>query len=273
MCWWVWLCSLICSCWAWDNSALGSTGSEKWKRSRSVVSDSLWPHRLYLTRLLFHGIFQARILKWVAISSSRGYSQPRSPVLQADVLSSEPLGKPGRVNGELQDSLCQRGFFQIVFASVPAPMVSPCPCGESQLPHTSTGDTPTLAGSFASVSYGVTAPFLWVFVHTEFCLCSSRLDSLFPLVLWKSCNQIQLAFRVRFSGDSFSCWTPRLRRWMWGSDPSQQWEHFFYIIVLQFVVHPPGGNEIWVCYDCAPPTTCWSFFFIFGCGAFFFFFF
>ena len=170
--------------------------------------------------------------------------QPRSPALQADVLSSEPPGKPGRVNGELQDGLCQRGSFQIVFASVPAPMVSPCSCGESQLPHTSTGDTPTLAGSFASVSYGVTAPFLWVLVHTEFCLCSSRLDSLFPSVLWKSCNQILLAFRVRFSGDSFSCWTPRLRRRMWGSDPSQQWEHFFYIIVLQFVVHPPGGNEI-----------------------------
>ena len=169
----------------------------------------------------------------------------------------------GRFNGGLmprrtfQDFCCQ----------------CPWPCGETLLTHACTGDTPTLAGSFGSVSCGVTAPFLWVFVHTEFCLCSSRLDSLFPLVLWKSCNQIQLAFRVRFSGDSFSCWTPRLRRWMWGSDPSQQWEHFFYIIVLQFVVHPPGGNEIWVCYDCAPPTTCWSFFFIFGCGAFFFFFF
>ena len=69
----------------------------------------------------------------------------------------------------------------------------PCPCGESQLPHTSTGDPPTLTGSFASVSYGVTAPFLWVLVHTKFCLCSSRLESLFPSALWKSCNQILLA--------------------------------------------------------------------------------
>ena len=40
------------------------------------------------------GILQARILEWVAISFSRGSSQPRdrpgSPALQADALSSEP---------------------------------------------------------------------------------------------------------------------------------------------------------------------------------------
>ena len=44
------------------------------------------------------GILQARILEWVAMSSSRGSSQPRietrSSVLQADSLPSEPPGKP-----------------------------------------------------------------------------------------------------------------------------------------------------------------------------------
>ena len=146
-----------------------------------------------------------------------------------------------------------KGIFPDCCVSAPAPMVSPC--SESQLPHTSIGDPPTLAGSFGSVSYGVTAPFLWVLVHIEFCLCSSRLEFLFPSVLWKSCNQILLAFKVRFSGNSFPfCRTPRLRRLMWGSDPSQQWEHFFYIIVLQFVVHPHGENEIWVCRVCTLPT-------------------
>ena len=44
------------------------------------------------------GILQARILEWVAMSSSRGSSQPgiesRSPVLKADSLPSEPPGKP-----------------------------------------------------------------------------------------------------------------------------------------------------------------------------------
>ena len=44
-----------------------------------------------------HGILQARILEWVAISFSRGSSWPRnwprSPTLQADVLPSEPPRK------------------------------------------------------------------------------------------------------------------------------------------------------------------------------------
>ena len=45
-----------------------------------------------------HGIFQARVLEWVAISFSRGSSdpgiEPGSPELQADALQSEPPGKP-----------------------------------------------------------------------------------------------------------------------------------------------------------------------------------
>ena len=44
-----------------------------------------------------HGIFQARILEWVAISFSRGSSwpgvKPGSPALQADALPFEPPGK------------------------------------------------------------------------------------------------------------------------------------------------------------------------------------
>ena len=45
-----------------------------------------------------HGILQARILEWVAISFSRGFPhpgiEPRSRALQADDLPSEPPGKP-----------------------------------------------------------------------------------------------------------------------------------------------------------------------------------
>ena len=44
-----------------------------------------------------HWIFQARILEWVAISFSRGSSQPKEraqvSTLQADALQSEPPGK------------------------------------------------------------------------------------------------------------------------------------------------------------------------------------
>ena len=47
----------------------------KW--SRSVVSNSLWPHGICSLPGSIHGIFQARILEWVAISFSRGSSQPR----------------------------------------------------------------------------------------------------------------------------------------------------------------------------------------------------
>ena len=45
-----------------------------------------------------HGILQARTREWVAVSFSRGSSdpgiQPRSPALQADSLPAEPQGKP-----------------------------------------------------------------------------------------------------------------------------------------------------------------------------------
>ena len=48
-----------------------------------------------------HGILQARILEWVAIPFSRGYSDPRiepgSPALQADSLPSEPTGRPNSI--------------------------------------------------------------------------------------------------------------------------------------------------------------------------------
>ena len=49
-----------------------------------------------------HGIFQARILEWVAISTSRRSSWPRDQTqvtaLQADFLLSKPQGKPQRMH-------------------------------------------------------------------------------------------------------------------------------------------------------------------------------
>ena len=62
--------------------------------SRSVVSDSSWPHRLWPASSAVHGILQARKLKWVAIPFSRGSSEsgiePGSPALKAHSLPSEP---------------------------------------------------------------------------------------------------------------------------------------------------------------------------------------
>ena len=41
-----------------------------------------------------HGILQARVLEWAAISFPDPGIEPRSPALQANALTSEPPGKP-----------------------------------------------------------------------------------------------------------------------------------------------------------------------------------
>jgi len=66
--------------------------------SHSIVSESLQPMDYSVPGSSVHGILQARILEWVAISFSRGSFQPRdcepgSPTLQADSIPSEPPGK------------------------------------------------------------------------------------------------------------------------------------------------------------------------------------
>ena len=130
----------------------------------------------------------------------------------------------------------------------------PSPSSEPLPTHASTGDPPTLACSFGSVSCGATAPFLWVCAHRVLFVPFKSGVSVFP-VLWKPCNQILLGFKVRFPGDSQSlCWIPRLGSLMWCSEPSQQWENFFVIIVLPFVGHPPSRFGIWFYCDYAPPT-------------------
>ena len=66
--------------------------------AKSVMSDSATPWTVAHQVPLSTGILQARILEWVAMSSSRGSSQPRDrtqvSALQADSLPSEPPGKP-----------------------------------------------------------------------------------------------------------------------------------------------------------------------------------
>ena len=124
----------------------------------------------------------------------------------------------------------------------------------SLLPPASAGDPPTLTGRSVSVSYGVTAPFPWVLVHTLLCVCPASMESLLPPVLLKSCNQIPLAFKVQFSGDSCShCQTPSLGSLMWGSEPSLQWVDFCGIIVLQL---DSPTQRLWdlIFHDCTPPT-------------------
>ena len=55
-------------------------------------------------------------------------------------------------------------------------------------------------------------------------------------VPWKFCNQIPLAFKVKFPRGSQSlCQIPRLGNLLWALEHLQQCENFFGIIVLQFV--------------------------------------
>ena len=64
---------------------------------------------------IVHGIHQARILEWVAISFSRGLPNPgielRSPALKADSLPAEPQGKPTLVIQEMQIQTTVRYYF------------------------------------------------------------------------------------------------------------------------------------------------------------------
>ena len=97
----------------------------------------------------------------------------------------------GSANGDLQEGLCQEAHPRNSAAS------DSHLCREPLLTHTSTGDPPILAGRS-----GVTVPFPWVLVHVTFSLCPPRVEFLFPPVLWKFYNQILLAFKIRFPGDS-----------------------------------------------------------------------
>ena len=93
-------------------------------------------------------------------------------------------------------------------------------------------------------------------MHILLCVWPPRVESLFPPVLSKSCNQIPLAFKVWFSRKSSSrCWTPRFGSLMWAWEPSLQWVDFCCISVLQFVSHSPSSYRIWFYHDCTRPTV------------------
>ena len=89
------------------------------------------------------------------------------------------------------------------------------PCSRPPQTHASTGDSGTLMGKSGSVFCGVTPLFSWVLVCTRFCLACVCQESVSP-GLWKFCNQIPLASKVKFPGGSQSlCQTPRLGSLLW----------------------------------------------------------
>ena len=70
---------------------------KKWKWSRSVMSTLCYPMDCSPPGSSIHGIVQARVLEWVAISFSRGSSRPRDQTQVSRIVgrpTSEPPGKP-----------------------------------------------------------------------------------------------------------------------------------------------------------------------------------
>ena len=139
---------------------------------------------------------------------------------------------------------------------------SPHPCFEPLLTHTST------EGPLQQVVL-VQSPML---MCAKFCVCPPGLESLLPSVLWKFCNQIPLALKARFPGDSQSlCWIPRLGSLTWGSECSQQWENLLGLLLFSslWVTHLAGMGFDFIIIEPLLPSCC-SFFFVFGCGISFF---
>ena len=82
--------------------------------------------------------------------------------------------------------------------------------------------------------------------------------NLFSPVLWKFCNQIPLAFKVKSIGDSqsFFCQILRLGSLLWSLELSHQCENFFGIIVLQFVSCPHSSSSQIVDGDSGKGPAC-----------------
>ena len=154
----------------------------------------------------------------------------------------------GGANGGLWEGSCQGVLPRTSAASVLVLTV------RHSHPHLCRGPSNASRYVWFSPLWGRSS-FSLVLMHTLLCVCPPRVESLFPPVLSKSCNQSLLAFKICFSRNSSShCWTPRLGSLMWWSEPSLQWVDFCGIIVLQFVSHPPSNYGILFYCDWAPPT-------------------
>ena len=136
----------------------------------------------------------------------------------------------------------------------------PTSCGELLLTHTYTGDPPTPAGSFASVSCDGGWGW-WLLLHfSESCFTEDFVCNLqdWSLRFQQSCGNLVIRSHWPSRSDSLGIPVPLLDPQVgsltWGLEPSLQWENFFGIIFLQFLGCPSSGVVIWFYHDCAPPT-------------------
>ena len=121
----------------------------------------------------------------------------------------------------------KRTYVRTVGFSAPDPTAGQCqsmPLPETP-GHSQEGLTQSPVGSL------LLSPRSWC---AQGFLCALQ-ESVSPL-LWKFCNQIPLAFKIKFPGGfKFLCWISRLGNLLLTLELLQQCENFFGIIVLQFV--------------------------------------
>ena len=102
-------------------------------------------------------------------------------------------------------------------------------------------------------------------------VCALQDCSLFPPGLWKSCNQIPLAFKVRFPRDSQSlCHIPKLGILTWASQLHNSGRTSLVLLFSSlWVTYPAGMGFDFIVIAPLLLSRC-SFFFVFGCGVSFF---
>ena len=152
----------------------------------------------------------------------------------------------------------------------------PCPCGEPLSTHASRGDPPTLAGSFGSVSCGVTAPWsCWVTVSCEvtapwqFLVCASALQD-WCLFFPQSCGSPVVKSHPPSRSDSLGIrspfvGTPGRKAWYGVQNLHDSGRTSLVLLFFSlWVTHPAGMVFDFIVITPLLPSHC-SFFFVFGC--------
>lgn len=100
---------------------------------------------------------------------------------------------------------------------------------------------PHLPRRLSKTHRSTSSALCWIPVYVS----PPRVESLFHPVLWKSYDQILLAFKFRIPGNPQTLYLiPRLGNLIWSSEPWQQCKNFFGIIVL-----PVCGSSTWQAWD------------------------
>ena len=159
----------------------------KWKWSCSVVSDSLRPHT--------HGILQARILEWVAVSFSRGSSQHRDWTLVSHTAGrlitvwARALGRYFQIHGVIFMYFCESHL---------------CTCPECRGDHS----LPCPPTASCMLNCGVTEHHIYLYTFPCHCHCPQIMSLFFyPVLLRYNWHTVQCKFGLFWwlSGKESTC--------------------------------------------------------------------